>query len=122
MLELAVGPEGTGASAQVPDYRVAGKTGTVRKLTPQGYSEDKYVAWFAGMAPASNPRLVMVVAVDEPRSGGYFGGQVAAPVFSRVMAGALRLLDIPADAPRGAPSRPVLLVKHTGGANAEPAQ
>ena len=122
MLELAVGAEGTGASAQVADYRVAGKTGTVRKLTPQGYSDDKYVAWFAGMAPASHPRLVMVVAVDEPRSGGYFGGQVAAPVFSRVMAGALRLLDIPADAPRGAPSRPVLLVKNTGGAHAEPAQ
>jgi len=122
MLELAAGPEGTGAAAQVPDYRVAGKTGTARKLTAQGYSDEKYVAWFAGFAPASDPRLVMVVAVDEPRTGGYFGGQVAAPVFSRVMAGALRLLDIPADAPRGAPNRPVLLVRNAGGQNADTAQ
>jgi len=122
MLELAAGPEGTGAASQVPDYRVAGKTGTARKLTAQGYSDEKYVAWFAGFAPASDPRLVMVVAVDEPRTGGYFGGQVAAPVFSRVMAGALRLLDIPADAPRGAPNRPVLLVRNAGGQNADTAQ
>jgi hypothetical protein len=64
----------------------------------------------------------MVVAVDEPRAGGYFGGQVAAPVFSRVMAGALRLFDVPADAPRGTPSRPVLLVKNSGSAHVDPAQ
>ena len=100
MLELAVGAEGTGTAARVADYRVAGKTGTVRKLTANGYSESHYVAWFAGLAPATNPRLVMVVAVDDPSRGGYFGGSVAAPVFSRVMAGALRLLDIAPDAPR----------------------
>ncbi|MEK6551004.1 MAG: penicillin-binding protein 2 [Pseudomonadota bacterium] len=109
MLELAVmSDEGTGRLAQVPDYRVAGKTGTVRKLTARGYADDRYVAWFAGFAPASNPRLVMVVMIDEPSRGGYFGGQVAAPVFSRVMGGALRLLDIPADAirqPARAPAR-----------------
>ncbi|MDH3310966.1 MAG: penicillin-binding protein 2 [Gammaproteobacteria bacterium] len=100
MLELAVGDIGTGRAAQVADYRVAGKTGTVRKLTPEGYSDDKYVAWFAGFAPVVSPRLVMVVTVDEPVRGGYYGGVVAAPVFGRVMTGALRLLDVPPDAPR----------------------
>jgi len=100
MLELAVGAEGTGGLARVADYRVAGKTGTVRKLTANGYSESHYVAWFAGLVPVTNPRLVMVVAVDDPARGGYFGGAVAAPVFARVMAGALRLLDIAPDAPR----------------------
>ncbi len=100
MLERAVGAQGTGAQARVADYRVAGKTGTARKLGPNGYSDKHYVGWFAGIAPASDPRLVMVVAVDDPSRGGYFGGVVAAPVFARVMAGALRLLDIPPDAPR----------------------
>ena len=100
MLELAVGAEGTGGAARVPDYRVGGKTGTVHKLTPSGYSSDDYVAWFAGFAPAQNPRLVMVVAVDGPRRGRYFGGDVAAPVFGQVISGALRLLDVPPDAPR----------------------
>ena len=100
MLELAVSDAGTGRAAQVADYRVAGKTGTVRKLTPDGYSDDKYVAWFAGFAPVNSPRLVMVITVDEPAGKAYYGGEVAAPVFGHVMAGALRLLDIPPDAPR----------------------
>lgn len=104
MLELAVSDAGTGKAAQVADYRVAGKTGTVRKITVNGYSEEKYVAWFAGFAPASSPRLVMVVTVDEPTRGGYYGGEIAAPVFGRVMTGALRLLDVPPDAPRKEPS------------------
>jgi cell division protein FtsI (penicillin-binding protein 3) len=103
MLELAVSDQGTGQAAQVADYRVAGKTGTVRKLTAKGYSEEKYVAWFAGFAPVTSPRLVMVVTVDEPMSGGYYGGVIAAPVFGRVMTGALRLLDVPPDAPRKTP-------------------
>jgi cell division protein FtsI (penicillin-binding protein 3) len=103
MLALSAGGQGTGAAAQVADYRVAGKTGTVRKLIAGGYQEERHIAWFAGMAPASDPRLVMVVMIDEPVRGGYFGGVTAAPVFSRVMAGALRLLDIPADAPRHSP-------------------
>ena len=103
MLELAVSDEGTGQAAQVADYRVAGKTGTVRKLTANGYSEEKYVAWFAGFAPVTSPRLVMVVTVDEPMRGGYYGGVIAAPVFGRVMTGALRLLDVPPDAPRKQP-------------------
>ncbi|MHB8622828.1 MAG: peptidoglycan D,D-transpeptidase FtsI family protein [Sulfuricaulis sp.] len=104
MLELAVSDAGTGIAAQVADYRVAGKTGTVRKLTANGYSEKKYVAWFAGFAPVSSPRLVMVVMVDDPTHGGYYGGEVAAPVFGRVMTGALRLLDVPPDAPRKQPN------------------
>lgn len=102
MLELAVSADGTGAAARVPDYGVAGKTGTVHKLTPSGYASDEYVSWFAGFAPVEHPRLVMAVVIDNPGNGRYYGGEVAAPVFSRVMAGALRLLDIPPDAPRPA--------------------
>ncbi|MFQ5993995.1 MAG: peptidoglycan D,D-transpeptidase FtsI family protein [Acidiferrobacterales bacterium] len=100
MLELAVSEEGTGTAARLMHYRVAGKTGTVHKLVPGGYAEDRYVASFAGMAPASKPRLVMVVTVDEPGERRHFGGQTAAPVFSRVMAGALRLLNISPDTPK----------------------
>jgi cell division protein FtsI (penicillin-binding protein 3) len=97
MLEQATGPDGTAPQARVAGYRVAGKTGTVKKAAPGGYSSNKYLAVFAGLAPASDPRLVMVVMVDEPGNGKYYGGQVAAPVFSRVMSGALRLLAVPPD-------------------------
>ncbi|OOZ37285.1 peptidoglycan D,D-transpeptidase FtsI family protein [Solemya velesiana gill symbiont] len=97
MLKAVVSAEGTAPAAAVPGYQVAGKTGTVKKITSGGYSEDKYLAVFAGMAPASDPRLVMVVMIDEPRAGKYYGGQVAAPVFSKVMAGALRLLNVAPD-------------------------
>ncbi len=100
MLELAVSRRGTGAAAQLLHYSVAGKTGTVHKLVSGDYAKDRYVASFAGMAPASNPRLVMVVTVDEPDARRHFGGQTAAPVFSRVMAGALRLLNIAPDIPQ----------------------
>lgn len=99
MLELAVSDAGTGTEAQVQHYRVAGKTGTVHKLVAGDYAEDRYIASFAGMAPASRPRLVMVVTMDEPSEGAHFGGQVAAPVFSGVMGGALRLLNVPPDTP-----------------------
>jgi cell division protein FtsI (penicillin-binding protein 3) len=99
MLELAVSDAGTGTEAQVQHYRVAGKTGTVHKLIAGDYAEDRYVASFAGMAPASHPRLVMVVTVDDPSGSAHFGGQVAAPVFSSVMSDALRLLDVPPDIP-----------------------
>lgn len=104
MLERAVGAKGTGQAADISYYRVAGKTGTVHKLIDGRYADHRYVGLFAGMVPASNPRLVMVVMIDDPRRGGYFGGQVAAPVFRRVMSGALRLLDIPPDQP-GQPAR-----------------
>jgi len=98
MLEQVTGPGGTAQAAQVAGYRVAGKTGTVRKSEAGGYSDSKYLAVFAGMAPAGDPRFVMVVMVDEPRGGKYYGGLVAAPVFSAVMSGALRLLAVPPDA------------------------
>ena len=99
MLELVVLPGGTALRAQVLGYRVAGKTGTTHKLGDHGYEKDKYVGSFVGMAPASNPRLIMAVMIDDPSSGEYYGGTVAAPVFSAVMADALRMLAIPQDAP-----------------------
>jgi cell division protein FtsI (penicillin-binding protein 3) len=99
MLELAVQPGGTAPRAQVLGYRVAGKTGTAHKLGPGGYLPDSYVSSFVGMAPASNPRLIIAVMIDEPSNGVYYGGTVAAPVFSNVMSGALRMLAIPQDAP-----------------------
>lgn len=97
MLQSVVDEGGTATQAQVPGYQVAGKTGTVKKLGPNGYSEDKYVSTFVGMAPVDQPRLVMAITIHEPRGEHYYGGQVAAPVFSNVMAGALRLMDIAPD-------------------------
>lgn len=100
MLELVVQPGGTAPRAQVVGYRVAGKTGTAHKLDANGtYAEDRYVASFVGLAPASDPRLIVAVMIDEPSAGQYYGGQVAAPVFSQIMAGALRMLSVPPDAP-----------------------
>ena len=99
MLELVVQDGGTGTKAQVTGYRVAGKTGTAHKLGANGYERDKYVGSFVGLAPASNPRLIMAVMVDEPTNGQYFGGTIAAPIFSSVMSEVLRLLAIPQDAP-----------------------
>jgi cell division protein FtsI (penicillin-binding protein 3) len=97
MLEHVVSKEGTAQRAAVPGYQVAGKTGTVHKAELGGYAPNRYLSVFAGMAPASDPRLVMVVMINQPSDGEYYGGQVAAPVFSRVMAGALRILDIAPD-------------------------
>ncbi|MEJ1400444.1 MAG: penicillin-binding transpeptidase domain-containing protein [Candidatus Sedimenticola sp. (ex Thyasira tokunagai)] len=98
MMEAVVSVEGTAPRAAVASYRVAGKTGTVKKSISGGYSDDRYTAVFAGMAPASDPRLVMVVMIDEPSAGKYYGGLVAAPVFAKVMAGSLRLLNVAPDA------------------------
>ena len=98
MLEMVVGPGGTAPLAQVAGYRVAGKTGTAHKLQ-NGRYVDRYVASFVGMAPASDPRLIVAVMVDDPGSKEHFGGQVAAPAFSNVMGAALRVLDVPYDAP-----------------------
>jgi len=100
MMQAVASAEGTAPAAAVPGYRVAGKTGTVKKSISGGYADDRYMAVFAGIAPASDPRLVMVVMIDEPGAGQYYGGQVAAPVFSKVMAGALRLLNVAPDAPQ----------------------
>ena len=99
MLELVVQAGGTAPRARIPGYRVAGKTGTAHKLDGRGYAADRYVSSFVGMAPASNPRLLVAVMVDEPSAGEYFGGVVAAPVFSRVMSEALSILSISPDAP-----------------------
>jgi cell division protein FtsI (penicillin-binding protein 3) len=99
MLELVVKPGGTAPLAQINGYRVAGKTGTAHKLDG-GHYVNHYVASFVGLAPASNPRLIVAVMVDDP-AGEYYGGMVAAPVFSNVMGSALRLLNIPNDAPLG---------------------
>jgi len=98
MMEEVVKPGGTAPLAAVSGYSVAGKTGTVHKSEAGGYAKHRYMAIFAGMAPASAPRLVAVVVVNEPSRDEHFGGQVAGPVFSRVMAGALRLLNIAPDA------------------------
>ena len=101
MLEMVVLPGGTALKAQVAGYRVGGKTGTAHKIGAGGYEEDKYVASFVGLAPASNPRLIMAVMIDEPsiEKDQYYGGIVAAPVFSAVMADALRMLSVPQDSP-----------------------
>lgn len=96
MLEMAAGPGGTAPRAQVPGYRVAGKTGTTHKIEGGKYV-NKYVASFVGFAPVSNPRVIVAVMIDEPVSGGHYGGVVAAPVFSKVVANTLRTLNITPD-------------------------
>ena len=120
LLESVVASEaGTGYRAQIPGYRVSGKTGTAWKATTGGYSTDKYMAVFGGLAPATRPKLAAVVVIDEPSTGRHTGGEVAAPVFSAVVGGALRLMAVPPDTPinsiedmpplqaqgRGAPTR-----------------
>ncbi len=96
MLEMVV-TKGSGTRAQVPGYKVAGKTGTAHRSESGGYAEDRYASLFAGFAPASNPRLAMVVVVHDPKAGEHFGGAVAAPVFATVMSHALRLMGIEPD-------------------------
>ncbi len=98
MLEMAVQPEGTAPQARVSGYRVAGKTGTAYKIEGNVYVR-KYIASFVGLAPVSDPRLIVAVMIDEPSAGQHYGGDVAGPTFSRIMGGALRTLGIPPDAP-----------------------
>lgn len=95
MLRRAVSVDGTAGQARIPAYPVAGKTGTVHKVGKGGYVDNRYIASFVGMAPADKPRIVAAVVIDEPSDNRYFGGQVAAPVFSAVVEGALRLLQVP---------------------------
>ena len=104
MLESVVLPSGTGVRASIAGYRVAGKTGTAWKSFQGGYSTDRFVAVFGGVAPASNPRLAAVVVIDEPSAGLHRGGDVAAPVFSNLIGGALRLLAVAPDAPINPPA------------------
>lgn len=97
MLETVISIQGTGRRAAVEGYRVGGKTGTVHKASGGGYAEDQYVSVFSGIAPLTNPRLVVAIMIDNPKGQEYYGGLVAAPVFSRITAGALRLLNVPPD-------------------------
>jgi len=105
MMETVVSREGTAVKAKIPGYRVAGKTGTVHKTKRGGYEENTYLTFFAGIVPVSNPDLVMVVLVNEPSRGVYYGGLVAAPVFKEVMEEALRLRGVPQDQLFGLPDR-----------------
>ncbi len=98
MLEGAAGPDGAKA-AMVQGYRVAGKSGTARKIVDGKYSTQRYRSSFVGFAPVSNPKIVVAVSIDEPKVGGYYGGAIAAPVFSRVVSGSLRLMGVQPDAP-----------------------
>ena len=110
MMETVLMKDGTAYEARVDGYTAAGKTGTVKKASAGGYTEKNYFAVFAGMAPATDPRLIIVVMIDEPSAGQYYGGLVSAPVFSKVMAGALRILDV---APDQKETMPILLSKKT---------
>lgn len=97
MLQLAAGPGGTAPKAQTIGYSVGGKTGTAHKQVGKEYASDKYRAWFVGVAPVSAPRIVVAVMVDEPNNGVYYGGDVAAPVFSQVVQQTLRMLGVAPD-------------------------
>ncbi|MCI5062681.1 penicillin-binding protein 2 [Algiphilus sp.] len=99
MLRTVISHDGTAARAAVPGFSVAGKTGTMRKVGAGGYSADRHQGLFVGMLPAENPRLVGLVLIDEPTTGGFYGGVVAAPVFSRVMQGAAHWLQLSPRAP-----------------------
>ena len=113
MMRAVTATGGSGRRAAVDGYHVAGKTGTVHKASSSGYADDHYYALFAGFAPATDPALALVVVVDDPQAGRYFGGQVAAPVFAAVMRGALRMLNIPPDNPVGIKQR-MMLAKSAG--------
>jgi cell division protein FtsI (penicillin-binding protein 3) len=100
MLQMAAGPGGTGPKAQTQGYSVGGKSGTAYKQQGKGYGTDgnrKYRSWFVGMAPIDKPRLIVGVMLDEPSAGRYFGGDVAAPVFSDTVQQTLRLLNVQPD-------------------------
>jgi cell division protein FtsI (penicillin-binding protein 3) len=99
MLAMVTQPGGTALKAQVPGYSVAGKTGTSRKWLDKEkrYAQDRHRGWFVGMAPADKPRIVVAVMIDEPRAGKFFGGDVAAPVFSQVVQQTLRSMSVPPD-------------------------
>ena len=97
MLQMAAAPGGTGQLAQTVGYSVGGKSGTAHKQVGKGYASDKYRAWFTGMAPIDTPRIIVAVMIDEPSNGQYFGGEVAAPVFSEVVQQTLRLMNVQPD-------------------------
>jgi cell division protein FtsI (penicillin-binding protein 3) len=107
LMETVVQQDAGGKRAYVPGYRVAGKTGTAFLLGAEGYEKNRYVASFVGLAPVTDPELVVSVVVFDPRKNGYYGAQVAAPVFGKIMAGSLRLLNIAPDADYAGHSLPV---------------
>lgn len=94
MLQTVVGPHGTARRAKVDGYLVAGKTGTVHKVGKEGYKDESYLSLFAGIAPADDPKVVTIVVIDEPSGREYYGGEVAAPIYSRVMQSSLRLMNL----------------------------
>jgi cell division protein FtsI (penicillin-binding protein 3) len=112
MLEMAAGPGGTAPQAQIAGYRVAGKTGTAHKRDGGKYV-NKYLASFVGFAPASDPRVVVAVMIDEPSAGKYYGGQVAAPVFARIVGDSLRTLRVPPDTAMAQAVAPAEAVKES---------
>ena len=97
MLQMAAGPGGTGQKAQTVGYSVGGKSGTAHKQVGKGYASNKYRSWFTGMAPIDQPRIVVAVMIDEPSAGQYYGGAVAAPVFSEVVQQTLRMMGVQPD-------------------------
>jgi cell division protein FtsI (penicillin-binding protein 3) len=97
MMQMAAGPGGTGQRAQTVGYSVGGKSGTARKQQGNGYASGKYRAWFSGMSPIDKPRVIVAVMIDEPSNGQYFGGAVAAPVFSEVVQQTLRIMGVQPD-------------------------
>ena len=97
MLHLAAGTGGTAPKAQTMGYSVGGKTGTAHKQEGKGYADKKYRGFFVGVAPIDNPRIVVAVMIDEPSNGKYFGGDVAAPVFSETVQQTLRTLGVQPD-------------------------
>ena len=97
MLQMAAGPGGTAQKAQTMGYSVGGKTGTAHKQEGKGYAGKKYRGFFVGMAPIESPRIVVAVMIDEPSNGRYFGGDVAAPVFSQTVQQTLRLMGVQPD-------------------------
>ena len=97
MLQLAAGPGGTATKAQTIGYSVGGKSGTAHKQEGRGYASNKYRSWFVGMAPIDKPRIIVAVMVDEPTAGKYYGGDVAAPVFSQVVQQTLRMMNVAPD-------------------------
>jgi cell division protein FtsI (penicillin-binding protein 3) len=113
MLETVLTTEGTGSRARVANYRIAGKTGTSHKASTSGYAASRYISSFAGFGPVSNPRLVCVVVINDPTGEEYYGGLVAAPLFSEVMTGAMRILNIPPD------DYPAMLVSAGDGAGVQ---
>jgi cell division protein FtsI (penicillin-binding protein 3) len=113
MLEMAAGPKGTAPLAQIPGYRVGGKTGTTTKIENGRYVK-KYVASFVGMAPMSDPRVIVAVMIDEPSTGKYYGGQIAGPAFSRIASEALQTLSVEPDAPFQTRISPMVALRKDG--------